>query len=202
MVLMLAGEARSGRWSILSDLIYLNFENEKSNVRSVDFGGSRVDSSANGSTRSSLKGLEWTLAAAYSTVQSTRASLDVLGGLRYFRIDASTDWQLNATITGPAGGQTFPAAGSISRSSTLTDAIVGVRGRVRWGDSVWFSPYYLDAGSGSSRLTWQSLIGIGYPFGWGDVVLAYRTLAYDQSEDKLLQDFRFSGTTLGATLRF
>ena len=202
MALMLSGEARKGRWSILSDLIYLDFDKEQSNVRAVNFGGSLVSTSATGSTQSSLKGLEWTIASAYEAVQSPRATLGVLGGLRYFRIDAHSDWQLNATVSGPGAGQSFPASGGVSRRTELWDGIVGVRGRVRWGEGAWFSPYYLDAGTGSSNLTWQSLIGIGYGFKWGDIVLAYRTVFYDQNDDKLLQDFRFSGTTLGATFRF
>ena len=202
-VLMLAGEARKGKLAIISDFIYLKFDKDKSNIRDVDFGGSRVDVSGSTGTRSTLKGYEWTLAGSYTMSQSPRATLELLGGLRYFHLEASSDWQLSASISGPGGGgQTFPASGSASRESNLLDGIVGVRGRVRWGDTPWFTPYYLDIGTGSSSLTWQSLFGIGYAFKWGDLVLAYRTLYYDQSDDKLLQDFRFSGTTFGATFRF
>ena len=200
--LMLSGEARRGRWSVLADLIYLDFDKEKSNVKSVDFGGSRVSASGDVQTRSSLKGYELTVAGGYTLVQSPRATLDALGGVRYFHIEASSDWQLTATISGPGAGQSFPASGNASRSVDIVDAIVGVRGRVRWGETPWFSPYYLDIGAGSSKLTWQSLVGIGYAFKWGDAVLAYRTLFYDQNDDKLLQDFRFSGPTLGAAFRF
>ena len=57
MALMLSGEARKGRWSVISDFIYLRFDSEKSNVRSIDFGGPRVDSSADTGTSSSLKGV-------------------------------------------------------------------------------------------------------------------------------------------------
>jgi len=202
MALMLSGEARRGRWSVVGDLVYIDFDGEKSNVRSVDFGGSAVSTSGAASSRSSLTGVEWTLAGAYTVLQSPRATLDVLGGVRYFHVDASSSWQLNGTISGPAGGQTFPASGTISRRADIWDGLVGVRGRVRWGDGAWFSPYYLDIGTGSSELTWQSLVGVGYGFKWGDVVLAYRTLVYDQSADKLLHDFRFSGTALGASFRF
>jgi hypothetical protein len=98
-------------------------------------------------------------------------------------------------------GQTFAAAGSISETADLWDAIVGVRGRVKLAER-WFLPYYLDVGAGSSKLTWQALAGIGYAFGWGDVTLAWRQLSYDQKDDKLLQDFRFKGSLLGATFRF
>jgi len=200
--LMLSGEARRGRWSVLADFIYLDFDKEKSNVKSVDFGGSRVSTSGDLQTRSSLKGYELTLAGSYTLLQSPRATLDALGGLRYFHVEASSDWQLTATVSGPGAGQTFPASGNASRGTDIVDAIAGVRGRVRWGDTPWFSPYYLDLGAGSSKLTWQSLVGIGYAFKWGDAVLAYRTLFYDQEDDKLLQDFRFSGPTVGAAFRF
>jgi hypothetical protein len=96
----------------------------------------------------------------------------------------------------------FPASGNISQRADLWDAIVGVRGQVRSDGGHWTIPYYLDAGTGSSRITWQALVGVAYAFGWGDVVLAYRTLSYDQSDDKLLQNFRFSGPAIGATFRF
>jgi len=200
--LMLAGEARKGRWSIISDLVYIKFDKEKSNVRDVDFGGSRVNTAADIGTQSSLKGLEWTIAGAYTFSESARGTLEGLAGVRFFQVEASSDWQLTATVSGPGAAQTFPASGNATRRSDIVDGIVGVRGRIRWGETAWYSPYYLDAGTGGSRLTWQSLIGVGYAFKWGDLLLAYRTLYYDQKDEKLLQDFRFSGPTLGATFRF
>jgi hypothetical protein len=200
--LMLSGDARKGRWSIFTDFIYLKFDSEKSNLRDVNFGGSRVSTAADLGTQSSLKGLEWTIAGAYTMLQSPRGTLEGLGGLRYFHVEASSDWQLNATVSGPGGGQSFPASGNVSRSTDIVDAIVGVRGRIRWGETPWYTPYYLDVGTGGSNLTWQSLIGIGYAFKWGEALVAYRTLYYDQKDDKLLHDFRFSGPTIGATFRF
>ena len=201
-VLMLAGEARRERWSIVSDLIYLDFRNEEGNVRSVNFGGSTVGASVTGTTKSSLSGVQWLLAAGYTATQGPRATLDVLGGFRYLGIKAETNWQLAAAISNPGGGQSFPASGSISRRTDLWDAIVGVRGRIRLGDGDWFVPYHLDIGAGSSSLTWQGMFGVGYAFKWGDAVLGYRHLYYDQSDDKLLQSFRFSGPTLGGSFRF
>lgn len=201
-VFMISGEARRERWSIAADLIYLDFADQASSVKAVDFGGSIVGTNLNASTSSSLKGWQWTLVGGYAAVQTPRATLDVLGGVRYLGIEASTSWQLTATVTGPGGGQVFPASGSISERSDLWDAIVGVRGRVRLGEGSWFMPYYLDVGTGSSNLTWQGLLGITYAFTWGDALLAYRQLFYDQAGNKLLQDFRFSGPALGVTFRF
>ena len=199
--LMLSGEARRGKWSIVSDLIYLHFSREESSVRSVDFGGSVTPSSLNSGTRSSLTGLQWLLAGGYTALQTPRASLDVLGGLRYLGIEASTEWQLGADVAGGAG-QTFAAAGNISERRDLWDAIIGLRGRVRLGESRWFVPYHLDVGAGSSTFTWQALLAVSYAFKWGEATLGYRHLFYDQSDDRMLQDFRFSGPTLGASFRF
>ena len=44
-IIMISGEARRGRWSVFTDLIYLDFSDQKSSVESVDFGGSLVTAS-------------------------------------------------------------------------------------------------------------------------------------------------------------
>jgi hypothetical protein len=201
-VLMLSGEARRDKWSIHSDFIYLDFADQASSVKAVNFGGPIVGTNLNSSTSSSLKGFLWTLDGAYAFVETPRLTLEALGGVRYLSVRASTDWQLSATVSGPGAGQVFPASGSISQRADVWDAIVGVRGQVRLGEGHWSIPYYADAGTGSSRLTWQALVGVTYAFSWGDAVLAYRTLSYDQSDDKLFQNFRFSGPAIGATFRF
>jgi len=202
LALMLAGEARNGRWSILSDVIYLDFNKEQSNVSDVNFGGSRVTSSLNATTSSSLTGVQWLLATGYTIAQTPKASADLISGFRYLRIDASTNWQLSAAVTGPGGTQTFPAAGSASARAQIWDWIIGVRGRFGIGDTKWSAPYYVDVGAGSSSITWQGMIGIAYSFKWGDASLVYRHLYYDQTSGGLLQSFSFSGPALGATFRF
>jgi hypothetical protein len=201
-VILIAGEVRKDRWSVFTDLIYLDFADEKSSVKAIDFGGSLVSSSLNVATSSSLRGTEWTLGAGYTVETGEATTLDVFGGLRYFGLEASTDWQLAGVITGPGGGQTFPRTGGISEKLALWDGIVGVRGRIPLGGSNWSIPYYLDIGTGSSNWTWQGMLGIDYSFKWGGVMLAYRNLYYDQKDDKLLQDLRFSGPALAVTFRF
>jgi hypothetical protein len=198
---MLAGEARKAKWSLFTDLIYLDFDSESSTVNAVNFGGDRVSTTLNTSTRSSLTGAAWTLGAGYAVVQEPKHTLDVLGGLRYFAIEASSDWQLSAAINGP-GGQVFAQSGSISQKEELWDLIVGLRGRAKLGDGSWFLPYYLDAGAGSSKLTAQALLGVGYAFKWGEIVGSYRYVFYDMKDDGLLQDIRFAGPAVGASFRF
>jgi hypothetical protein len=201
-VIMLSGEVRRDRWSVFTDVIYLAFTDEDSSVKSVNFGGSLVSSSVNVATTSSLRGTAWTLGTGYAVQTDQAWMLDIFGGLRYFSLQASTNWQLSAAITGPGGVQTFPRTGSISEGADLWDGIIGVRGRVLLGSSDWSIPYYLDVGAGSSNWTWQGMLGIAYSFKWGGVTLAYRNLYYDQNNDKLIQDLRFTGPTLGLTFRF
>jgi hypothetical protein len=199
--LMISGEARRDRWSVFTDFIYLNFSNDSSSVKSINFGGSAVSSSANVSTQSSLRGAVWTLGTGYAVLPAKPLVLDVFGGLRYAGLEPSTDWQLSTTVTGPGGGQTFPQAGSNSQRTDLWNGIIGVRGLYWLGDSKWSIPYYLDVGTGSGW-TWQGMLGIAYSFDWIDVKLVYRHLYFDQGSDNLIQDMRFSGPALGVTFRF
>lgn len=111
-------------------------------------------------------------------------------------VEASVNWQ----FTGPLGF--LPQAESLSQKEDLVDAIIGLWGKTKLGAGNWFVPYYLDVGTGSSTSTWQGMAGIGYSYKWGDVLLAYRELYYDQKSDKLLQNVRLSGPVLGATFRF
>ena len=175
---------------------------EKSSVKAIDFGGNRVSASANVSTDFSLTGLVWTLGTGYAVLPGRPVALDVFGGLRYLGLEASTDWALAATVTGPGGGQTFPRYGSMTERMELWDGIIGVKGRFWFGNSNWSVPYYLDVGTGSSNFTWQGMLGVAYSFKWGDVTLAYRSLYNEQGGDALIQDLRFSGPVLGAAFRF
>ena len=143
-----------------------------------------------------------TLGGGYAVLPGRPVELDIFGGLRSFGLEASTDWQLTATVTGPGAGQSFPRTGSISARLDLWDGIVGVRGRIWIGRSNWSIPYYLDVGTGSSSLTWQGMLGVAYIYDWIGVTLAYRHLYYDQKDDKLIQEMRFSGPALGVNFRF
>ena len=202
MAFMIAGEVRKDRWSVFTDVIYLDFASEKSAVKSINFGGDRVSSSANVSTDSSLKAGAWTLGGGYAVLTGRPVEMDVFGGLRYLGLHASSDWQLTTTVTGPGGGQTFPRAGNITERADLWDGIIGFKGRVWFGRSNWSIPYYFDIGTGSSALTWQGMLGIAYSFKLVTLTLVYRHLYYDMKDDKLVQDMRFSGPAFGVGFRW
>ena len=196
LALMLAFEARKGDWSVLSDLMYLNFSTQKAAVRSVSGPLGIVEVPVNSDTSVGLHSAVWTLAGGYTIARGSSWTLDVIGGTRYMNIEATLDWQFSGGIG------LLPSAGSLSQREELWDAIAGVRGRVKWGNGKWFTPYYVDAGTGSSARTWQAQTGIGYAFDWGDLAVTYRYLAYDMNDRKLLQSVSFGGVALGAGFHF
>ena len=49
-----------------------------------------------------------------------------------------------------------------------------------------------DAGGFDSKTTWQAIGGIGYAFGWGDVIAVWRYLDYDFGSDKKVESINFN----------
>ena len=82
------------------------------------------------------------------------------------------------------------------------DAIIGVRGRAALGASRWFVPFYADMGTGDSDFTWQAMTGVGYAFGWGDVVGAWRHVDYKMKSGQPLQSINFDGPSIAAVFRW
>jgi hypothetical protein len=200
-------EARKGRWSIATDLIYLDLSEDKGGIRSIDFnpgaGPANVsNTSANLGTTTSLKGKIWSMVGGYSAIYEPRHTMDIIGGFRYFDIKATTDWRLSAAVAGPGGTQNFAATGSVTKFEDILDAIVGIQGRLKVGDGNWFVPYHIDLGGGDSKFTWQGVLGAGYSFKWGDLLFAYRYLSYEQGGSKLVEDLKLGGFGAGLTFRF
>ena len=186
--LMASFEARKGDWSVFTDVIYLDLAGDES--KSVALPGDRFSPVLDADLE--LTGWVWTLAGGYTVWRSGRSYLDVLAGTRLLALDT----ELKLTGEGP-----FQRGRKESDSVNLWDGILGVTGRVALNDR-WFIPYYGDIGTGSSDVTWQVAGGVGYGFDWGDVMLLYRHLEYDQGDDELLKDVAFSGGMLGVNFRF
>jgi hypothetical protein len=94
-------------------------------------------------------------------------------------------------------------SGSSSNSRSYWDGIVGVKGRVMFGaDRRWFMPYYVDIGAGDSDLTWQAMTGLGYSWGWGDIVASWRYVDYDLGSNKPLTDLTLNGPALSFVFRW
>jgi len=204
---MISLDARKGKWSVFTDYIYLDLTADQSSVKSVDFnvgpGPINIASTAlDLGTTVKLRGSVWTLMGGYALVQGPRATLDLVGGLRYFDLETTVSWRLNAAVTGPVGSVPFGTSGSTSRSESLWDAVIGVRGQLKLGEGNWFLPYHFDVGGGDSKLTWQAMAGIAYAFNWGELGLVYRHLSYEQGGTKLIDKLQFSGPAFGVKIRF
>ncbi len=195
--LFLNAEARKGRWGGSFDLVYCDFDKSGSNVTNVALPGGGNEIPINTGTETSLTGYMFSLMGLYSLERTPAVSVDLLAGARYTHIGATLDWSFEI----PVGG--VPArTGSAETSTDLWNGVVGARARIALGGSPWYVPLYLDGGAGTSRFTWQAMGGVGYAFSWGDMLLVYRHLSFEQGSDQAVQRFSLSGFALGATWRF
>jgi hypothetical protein len=207
---LVSGSARKGRFTIFSDFVYLSLQSKDGGVRSVDDTISvpgvpvpiPISATLNTSIKTDFDGLAWSIAAGYAVKETETSSMDVFAGVRYFGTDAKTSWNLSADITTPGGSVVLPAQGSVGKDTDLWDGIVGIRGDFELYANKWSVPYYLDIGTGSSELTWQAAGGLAYTFDWGDLMMMYRHLEYDQDSSSLMQNFSFSGPLIGGRFHF
>lgn len=203
---MIAAEARHDRFSVITDLMYLDLGSSSSQVGSVNpaaLPSNPVSSTQNLSGDSSLQATVWTLGGGYTLASGAWGNVDVLGGFRLLAVDARTNYSLTADITGPRGnGVTLSRHGRLSGNADIWNGIVGVRGRILVGGSGFFVPYYADLGTGDSNLTWQVFSGIGYQAGWAGVQLGYRYMSFDQGSGSLVEKLSMGGAYLALNVTF
>jgi hypothetical protein len=188
-------EARKGDWSIFGDVVTFDFGNTRSNVTSVSVGGVSMPLPTSVNLSADFSGTVAELGAGYSIVRTTTDTVDVIAGVRYLRLKAGLDWSLAAAPPG------IPLAGHSERTRDFWDGVVGIRGRSDFAER-WYVSYYADIGAGSSERTWQAFAGVGYHFGWGDVLAGYRYLTYEFDDAKPVADIRFGGPLVGVGFRF
>jgi len=203
LALMGSLEARRGRQGLLVDLIYLDFAADRAGTR--DFGlsgpGGQISLPAGATGEVALRLRGWTgmAAASYRMSDSPSHEWQVLAGLRYLDIRSKANWQLRGNVAGlPAGA----IAGQSAMHPDVLDVVAGARGRVRIAGGSWFVPWHADAGLGQSDLTWQASAGIGHAFGWGELSLVYRHLAWRFGDGSALRDLAFRGPALTAGFRW
>lgn len=196
-------EARKGRVGVFTDYIYLDFDAEQGTSRDVTLSGPlgriEIPAGAVADVNVRLRGWAWTLAGTYAVIERPDYEMQLLGGLRYLKVNNTIDWRFQGNV-----GSLPPLAltGATTSKPDVWDGIVGVKGRAAFGDGRWFAPYYFDIGTGQSDLTWQAMIGVGYTFTWGELFAAYRHLDYKFDADEGLQDISFSGPGVGVSFRF
>lgn len=132
---MLEGEVHYGRWGVAGNGIY----SKSSSLSSKSY--LKDQALTVGSNTTSWIGI-YTVAGTYTAVSSPYIYIDTLAGARFLNLNSKV--ALNASVTNT------PYTGDKTLYSTVsaTDAIGGVKGRVRVSESNFYVPFYVDAGGG------------------------------------------------------
>lgn len=179
MLYMSAFSARKDKWSLFTDVIYFDLEDDEQGSLTVPVGPFSFAVGADADVQ--LKAWVVTPSVGYSVIEAAKFGLDILAGARYLYLEAI----IEAKTSGPLGVRKV----RVSDPGHAWDGIVGVRGEVRLTER-WYLPYYADVGTGDSESTWQVLGGVGYRFGSVDAVLGYRYLEWDWDDDDVSDVFK------------
>jgi len=158
--LMTTLSARKGKWSLFSDIIYLNIEDDQKGK--VDLLGIPIRTDFD----VEIKAWIVTTAGGYNIINKDRFSLDLLAGARYLWLEIPLDAKIaHKKVKTSPSGHTW-------------DGILGVKGKYDISDS-WYLSYYLDGGTGDSDFTWQGRAGMNYRFKKFVASAGYRYLDWD-----------------------
>ena len=174
--------ARKGKWSLYSDFIYLDIDDEQTGSARL------IRRSIPTKFKVELEAWIITLGAGYEVLKTDRFNMDLLAGARYFWLDIPVKFDLG------------PIKKKVSASDHHWDGIVGTRGKVALSDK-WYMSYYGDVGTGDSDLTWQGRLGLGYRFDSVDAIFGYRYLDYDVGGTDI-DDITIKGPYAGVKMHF
>jgi hypothetical protein len=147
-----------------------------------------------------ITGWLWTVDGTYRVVDDPDHPVALLAGARMLNLTTDLSWKLQGDV---GGIPVRERSGKGDVGDTLWDGIVGVKGRLNFGqDKKWFAPYYIDVGTGDSQLTWQWFTGVGYSFDWGDLVAVWRYLDYRMNSGDSIEDLSMNGGAIGVTFHF
>ena len=210
-------EARNGRFSVFSDLVYLKIGLNGSMTRSrgVDALNATVGASA-GLTYEMFIG---ELAAAYEVARwgatgapGSGTAIDVFGGVRAWWQRADASLALTGTVN--IGDLSLNADRTLSASQSVSwaDPLVGLRLRHQFAPGLNFVASGDVGGFGvGSQFSWQALAAINYDFCvrnnviWSGM-LGYKALFVDYSKGSGLTRYEYDttmhGPIFGITARF
>lgn len=179
---MISAEAHKGSWGVMGDVVSATLQ--KTGAIPVDGGAAALGD------KITLQQTILTGVATYTVANTKEAYVDALLGVR--AIYATATLNVNQY-------------GTVSKTTSTVDPIVGAKGRYRIADSTWYVPFYGDIGSGggTTNLTWQAMAGVGKTFGsLIDASLTYRALYYDMKDGGVLQKTTMLGPQVAVTFKF
>ncbi len=193
-------DVHNGRWGIFNDVFYADLGGVKSRGRDFSIGNIGLPASTTTDLSLDLKTTIWTVAGEYRLATDPAWTVDLLAGARLLDIKPT----LGYSITGDVGPVVLPGrSGTKKVSESLWDGIVGVKGRYAFeNDRKWFLPFYLDVGTGQTKLTWQAAAGVGYGYHWGDVVAIWRYMDWNAKSGKSVENLNLNGPMIGVTFRW
>jgi len=178
--------ARNDKWSIMSDVVYMDLS-QKNKLRDATLpDGAAVTIN----DKVSMKSWIVTPTVGYALHNGDDARVEVIGGLRYFWLDLGIRIDVNDNTV-------F----NKSATDTFWDGIIGMRANINLSQN-WYLPAYFDVGWGTNgNSTWQAYTGVGYHFSKFDAVLTYRYLDYN-FDNSVASDLVVKGPQLGAVFKF
>lgn len=176
-------EARNGRFSIVTDIMYYNLE------QGIPVPG--LGAYSGGSTR--LQTTEFSTIGLLTVAEDPSYRVELGGGFRM--------WWMTNEINLDAGR--LPGR-SVSASTNWIDPIVSARGTWRIADN-WSATLYGDVGGfgAGSQLTWQALATVDWRVRENiSASIGYRWIYIDYSKGQADVSLNMTGPIIGATLRF
>jgi opacity protein-like surface antigen len=204
---MLGGVARYDRFSVLTDLIYLNLSltSSTTHIGTVNLGPGPIDvpRTLQLHTGTRFSATIWSLAGAYTLLAGDWGNLDAVAGLRMMGMSSTTNYLLSADVLAPDGTVALSRNGGLNVAKTYVEGIGGVTGRINIPNSKFYLPFYLDAGGGTLPFTWQAYAGIAYrAASWADVSLGYRYLAFQTGNSTGVRNLAMGGVIIAGNFRF
>lgn len=185
--------AEKGRWLFALEAVYLDLE---------DSGSKQLTSpngivSVNGQLEASSTIKIYQGSAGYRILDD-RTKVDLIGALRYTKLEADLEIRTQFTPGVVFPGQTRNLGGSDS----WTDVVAGMRVLHPVTDNVTLMGY-VDVGGGGSDLTYQAMAGANWEFSKGfSAKIGYRHMYWDYEEDGTVWDIAASGPYLGLGIKF
>ena len=183
MTLMTTLGVRKGKWSVMTDVVYLHLDHsDSSNINEL----LKL-------TDVYMKALIVGPFVSYEILGNEKGSLQLLGGARYLWIESGLDLKTRPPLE--------PEKIDASDDGYVLDGVVGIRGYLNLADR-WFMPYRMDIGTGDTDYTWQAMGGIGYKFDKFKLLATYRYLKWEFDNDSVFKDLKVYGPMVGAKFTF
>lgn len=178
-----AGEARNGRFSIATDIMWIKLSADENTPLGLVADDALVE----------LDTLTLTGTAGYSVLMGKSGNLDIIGGARLWSVDTKIDLD-----GGILDGK------SRSDGDTWVDPVIGLKGKYELSSDIYLTGWGIVGGFDvSSKFMWDVFGGVGHSFNDRFSVLAgFRAEGVDYRHGDFEYDVIQYGPMIGAVIRF